>query len=57
MLAVPRTMEAIRLTIDTPSLQLGEPLVEVHATIRRDERSGLSTGSPLFPRLSRPEWL
>src|SRR5436309_14462001 len=42
MVAVPRTMEAIRLhapgvdglrheTIDTPSLQLGEALVEVHA--------------------------
>jgi NADPH:quinone reductase-like Zn-dependent oxidoreductase len=42
MIAVPRTMEAIRLhspgvdglryeTIDTPSLQLGEALVEVHA--------------------------
>jgi NADPH:quinone reductase-like Zn-dependent oxidoreductase len=46
---VPRTMEAIRLhrpgvdglrheTIDTPSLQLGEALVEVHAAaITRDE--------------------
>jgi NADPH:quinone reductase-like Zn-dependent oxidoreductase len=49
MVAVPRTMEAIRLhaasvaglrheTIDTPSLQLGEALVEVHAAaITRDE--------------------
>jgi NADPH:quinone reductase-like Zn-dependent oxidoreductase len=49
MVAVPRTMEAIRLhapgvdglrheTIDTPSLQRGEALVEVHAAaITRDE--------------------
>jgi NADPH:quinone reductase-like Zn-dependent oxidoreductase len=49
MVAIPRTMEAIRLhapgigglrheTIDTPSLQLGEALVEVHAAaITRDE--------------------
>jgi NADPH:quinone reductase-like Zn-dependent oxidoreductase len=49
MVAVPRTMEAIRLhtpgvdglrheTIDTPSLQFGEALVEVHAAaITRDE--------------------
>ncbi len=49
MLAVPRTMEAIRLhapgvdglrleTIDTPPLQLGEALVQVHAAaITRDE--------------------
>ena len=49
MVAVPRTMEAIRLhmpgidglrheTIDTPSLQAGEALVEVHAAaITRDE--------------------
>jgi NADPH:quinone reductase-like Zn-dependent oxidoreductase len=49
MVAVPQTMEAIRLhapgvaglrhdTIDTPSLQLGEALVEVHAaSITRDE--------------------
>jgi NADPH:quinone reductase-like Zn-dependent oxidoreductase len=49
MVTVPRTMEAIRLhaagvdrlrheTIDTPSLQLGEALVEVHAAaITRDE--------------------
>jgi NADPH:quinone reductase-like Zn-dependent oxidoreductase len=48
MVTVPRTMEAIRLhapgvdglrheTIDTPSLQLGEALVEVHAAaITRD---------------------
>jgi NADPH:quinone reductase-like Zn-dependent oxidoreductase len=49
MMAIPRTMEAIRLhapgvdglrheTIDAPSLQLGEALVEVHAAaITRDE--------------------
>jgi NADPH:quinone reductase-like Zn-dependent oxidoreductase len=49
MVAIPRTMQAIRLhapgvdglrreTIDTPSLQLGEALVEVHAAaITRDE--------------------
>ena len=49
MIAVPRTMEAVRLhapgvvglrrdTIATPSLQLGEALVEVHAAaITRDE--------------------
>ena len=49
MLAVPRMMEAVRLhapgvdglrheTIDTPSLKLGEALVEVHAAaITRDE--------------------
>jgi NADPH:quinone reductase-like Zn-dependent oxidoreductase len=49
MMGVPRTMEAIRLhlpgvgglrqeTIDTPSLALGEALVEVHAAaITRDE--------------------
>jgi NADPH:quinone reductase-like Zn-dependent oxidoreductase len=49
LVVVPRTMEAIRLhapgvgglrneTIDTPSLQLGEALVEVHAAaITRDE--------------------
>ncbi|HEV8568263.1 MAG TPA: NADP-dependent oxidoreductase [Actinoplanes sp.] len=49
MVAVPRTMEAIRLhapgveglrheTIDTPSLEVGEALVEVHAAaITRDE--------------------
>jgi NADPH:quinone reductase-like Zn-dependent oxidoreductase len=49
MVTVPRTMEAIRLhtpgvdglrreTVDTPSLQLGEALVEVHAAaITRDE--------------------
>jgi NADPH:quinone reductase-like Zn-dependent oxidoreductase len=49
MVTVPRTMEAIRLhapgvdrlrheTIDTPSLQLGEALVEVHAAaITREE--------------------
>jgi NADPH:quinone reductase-like Zn-dependent oxidoreductase len=49
MAAVPRTMEAIRLhapgvdglrheTIDTPSLEVGEALVEVHAAaITRDE--------------------
>jgi NADPH:quinone reductase-like Zn-dependent oxidoreductase len=49
MVPIPRTMQAIRLhapgvdglrreTIDTPSLQLGEALVEVHAAaITRDE--------------------
>jgi NADPH:quinone reductase-like Zn-dependent oxidoreductase len=66
MVAVPRTMEAIRLhapgvdglrheTIDTPSLQLGEALVEVHAAaITRDELEGHSTGYPRFPPTSSP---
>jgi hypothetical protein len=66
MVAVRRTMKAVRLhgpgvdglrreTIDTPSLQLGEALVEVHAAaITRYELEWPLDRLPRFPHTSSP---